>query len=91
MPLESSSALGGLATPCATAPPTQTRWSSSALEGSERLRDAGEITRAAHERWQIPAQETLRTLRQAIALDGKLSEEAREAFFALLTPSAKTG
>ncbi|MFJ3310856.1 hypothetical protein ACIPSA_49575 [Streptomyces sp. NPDC086549] len=50
----------------------------------------GEITRAAHARWQIPAQETLRTLHQAVALDGKLSEEAQEAFFALLTPPAKT-
>jgi predicted DNA-binding transcriptional regulator AlpA len=50
----------------------------------------GDITREAHDRWQIPAQETLYTLRQAVALDGKLSEEAREAFFALLAPPAKT-
>ncbi|MEU6682775.1 hypothetical protein [Streptomyces sp. NPDC046832] len=51
----------------------------------------GDITRAAHDRWQIPAHETLRTLHQAVAPDGKLSEEARKAFFALLTPPAKTG
>ncbi|MFI1769258.1 hypothetical protein ACH41H_45550 [Streptomyces sp. NPDC020800] len=49
----------------------------------------GEITRAAHDRWQIPAQETLRTLRQAVSLEGKLNEEAREAFFALLTPAGE--
>jgi hypothetical protein len=50
----------------------------------------GEITHAAHDRWQIPAQETLRVLAQAVALDGKLSKETREALFALLTPP-KTG
>ncbi|MEE1809069.1 hypothetical protein [Streptomyces sp. BE133] len=50
----------------------------------------GEITHEAHTRWQIPAETTLRTLRQAVALDGKLSEEDRKAFFALLTPPAKT-
>lgn len=50
----------------------------------------GDLMHAAHARWQIPAQETLRILAQAVALDGKLSREAREAFFALLTPPEKT-
>ncbi|MEU9998087.1 hypothetical protein [Streptomyces sp. NPDC050848] len=49
----------------------------------------GEITREAHTRWQIPAEDTLYTLRQAVALDGKLSQEDTESFFALLTPPAK--
>lgn len=49
----------------------------------------GEITREAHTRWQIPADKTLRTLRRAVALDGKLSEEDRKAFFALLAPPAE--
>ncbi|MFF3843457.1 hypothetical protein [Streptomyces sp. NPDC001930] len=50
----------------------------------------GEITREAHTRWEIPAEDTLYTLHQAVALDGKLSEEDGEAFFALLTPPAKS-
>ncbi|UUY52341.1 hypothetical protein NRK68_34260 (plasmid) [Streptomyces yangpuensis] len=49
----------------------------------------GEITREAHKRWEIPAEDTLYTLRQAVSMDGKLSKEDREAFFALLTPPAK--
>ncbi|WP_331739765.1 hypothetical protein OG590_39000 (plasmid) [Streptomyces goshikiensis] len=49
----------------------------------------GEITREAHKRWEIPAQDTLYTLRQHLSMDGKLSKADREAFFALLTPPAK--
>lgn len=49
----------------------------------------GEITREAHARWEIPAEETLRTLEQALSLDGKLTEEDRDTFFALLAPPAK--
>ncbi|MFI0218860.1 hypothetical protein [Streptomyces lydicus] len=50
----------------------------------------GEIMRAAHSRWDIPAQQTIRTLRQALALDGELSDEARETYFALLSPPEHT-
>lgn len=46
----------------------------------------GEIMREARRRWDVPPKETVRTLRQALALDGELSEEARETYFALLTP-----
>ncbi|MFE1876435.1 hypothetical protein ACFW9N_37180 [Streptomyces sp. NPDC059496] len=46
----------------------------------------GDIVREAHERWEIPAKATLRTLRQALSLDGELSQEARETYFALLMP-----
>ncbi|MEU4359929.1 helix-turn-helix transcriptional regulator [Streptomyces virginiae] len=46
----------------------------------------GDIVREAHDRWEIPAKATLRTLRQALSLDGKLSQEARETYFALLMP-----
>ncbi|MFB7825333.1 hypothetical protein [Streptomyces hydrogenans] len=46
----------------------------------------GEITREAHSHWEIPAEDTLRTLRQAVGQDGKLSPEDSEAFFSLLTP-----
>ncbi|MFD8975481.1 MULTISPECIES: hypothetical protein [unclassified Streptomyces] len=50
----------------------------------------GEITRDAYTHWEIPAENTLYTLRQAVALDSKLSKEDAETFFALLTPPAKT-
>ncbi|MFE2325298.1 hypothetical protein ACFXD5_15485 [Streptomyces sp. NPDC059385] len=50
----------------------------------------GEITREAHRRWEIPAEETIRTLRTAISMDGKMSDEDRTTFFALLAPPAKT-
>ncbi|MFB7585362.1 hypothetical protein [Streptomyces hydrogenans] len=49
----------------------------------------GEITREAHTRWGVPAEDTLYTLRQAVAMDGKLNREDAESFFALLTPPAK--
>ncbi|MFC8765853.1 hypothetical protein ACFUAG_34770 [Streptomyces sp. NPDC057193] len=49
----------------------------------------GEITREAHTRWEIPAEDTLYTLRQAVGLDGKLSKEDATSFFALLTPPEK--
>ncbi|MGW2749255.1 hypothetical protein ACWC5O_45155, partial [Streptomyces sp. NPDC001450] len=50
----------------------------------------GDIMREAHRRWDVPPQQTIRTLRQALALDGELSEEARETYFALLTPREHT-
>lgn len=45
----------------------------------------GEIMHEANRKWGVPAKDTLRTLRQALALDGELSEEARAAYFTLLT------
>ncbi|MEU9485683.1 hypothetical protein AB0D83_18775 [Streptomyces decoyicus] len=48
------------------------------------------MMRAAHSRWDVPAQQTIRTLRRALALDGELSEEARETYFVLLSPSEHT-
>lgn len=46
----------------------------------------GHIMREAHTRWSIPPKETVRVLRQALSLDGELSKEARETYFALLMP-----
>ncbi|MEU9706186.1 hypothetical protein [Streptomyces sp. NPDC047981] len=46
----------------------------------------GDIMHAAHQKWEIPAEETVRTLRAAVSMDGKLSDEDRKAFFALLAP-----
>ncbi|PBC87075.1 MULTISPECIES: hypothetical protein [unclassified Streptomyces] len=53
-------------------------------------REIGEIMREAHNRWNVPPQESLRTLRQALSLDGELSDEARETYFALLAPRENT-
>ncbi|MGW9069515.1 MerR family transcriptional regulator [Streptomyces yangpuensis] len=50
----------------------------------------GEIMREAHRQWGIPAEETVRTLRTAISMDGKMSDEDRKTFFALLAPPATT-
>ncbi|MFD7631386.1 hypothetical protein ACFV7Q_36160 [Streptomyces sp. NPDC059851] len=50
----------------------------------------GEIMREAHRRWEFPAEETIRALRTAVSMDGKMSDEDRTAFFALLAPPAKT-
>ncbi|MDK9496146.1 hypothetical protein QEZ40_000488 [Streptomyces katrae] len=50
----------------------------------------GEITREAHTRWEIPAEETIDTLRTAVSMDGKTSDEDRETFFALLSPPTRT-
>ncbi|MEU4066254.1 hypothetical protein AB0F25_28295 [Streptomyces wedmorensis] len=49
----------------------------------------GEITREAHTRWEIPAKDTLATLRRYAVVEGQLSKEDAEAFFALLTPPEK--
>ncbi|MGW8453801.1 hypothetical protein ACWGLO_20155 [Streptomyces niveus] len=46
----------------------------------------GEIMHEARNRWDVPPQATLRALRQALALDGELTEEARATYFALLSP-----
>lgn len=50
----------------------------------------GDIMREAHRKWEIPAEETIRTLRTAVSMDGKMSDEDRKAFFALLAPPAQT-
>ncbi|MFF8415176.1 hypothetical protein [Streptomyces omiyaensis] len=44
----------------------------------------------AHRRWEIPANETIRTLRTAISMDGKMSDEDRKTFFGLLEPHGDT-
>ncbi|MET9725493.1 hypothetical protein [Streptomyces zaomyceticus] len=49
----------------------------------------GEITREAHTRWEIPAKDTLYTLRQYAVVEGRLSAEEADAFFNLLTPPEK--
>ncbi|MEF2530015.1 hypothetical protein [Streptomyces sp. CS62] len=46
--------------------------------------------REAHRKWEIPAEETIRTLRTAVSMDGKMSDEDRKTFFALLAPPATT-
>ncbi|WP_331741310.1 hypothetical protein OG760_37245 (plasmid) [Streptomyces sp. NBC_00963] len=46
----------------------------------------GEIMREARDRWDVPPTATLRTLRQALALDGELTDEQRATYFALLAP-----
>ncbi|MGW6569272.1 hypothetical protein [Streptomyces sp. NPDC054975] len=46
----------------------------------------GDIMHAAHQKWEIPAEETIRTLRAAVSMDGKMSDEDRKTFFALLAP-----
>ncbi|MET8405998.1 hypothetical protein [Streptomyces sp900116325] len=46
----------------------------------------GEIMREARDRWNIPPEETIRTLRTALSPDGELSKEARTTYFTLLAP-----
>ncbi|MFE7046425.1 hypothetical protein ACFU9X_45795 [Streptomyces atratus] len=46
----------------------------------------GEVMREARTRWNVPPKETLRTLWQALALDGELTDEQRATYFALLSP-----
>ncbi|MFJ8563230.1 hypothetical protein [Streptomyces sp. NPDC093514] len=50
----------------------------------------GEIMHNAHRQWGIPAEETIRTLRTAVSMDGKMSDEDRTTFFALLAPPPTT-
>ncbi|MFI1607613.1 hypothetical protein ACH4YN_36795 [Streptomyces griseofuscus] len=49
----------------------------------------GEITREAHTRWEVPAEDTLYTERQYAVVEGRLSPEEADSFFALLTPPEK--
>jgi hypothetical protein len=46
----------------------------------------GEIQREAHKTWDAPASDTLRALRVALSLDGELTKQQRETYFALLEP-----
>jgi hypothetical protein len=46
----------------------------------------GEVMREAHTRWEIPAQATGRTLRQALVMDGTLDEDTLKEYFARVTP-----
>ncbi|WP_217208855.1 hypothetical protein [Streptomyces sp. AC550_RSS872] len=51
----------------------------------------GEIQRQAHTTWKVQAADTLRALRSALSLDGELTEQQRETYFALLEPHENTG
>lgn len=53
---------------------------------SEASACIGDIQRAAHKRWGMSAADSLRALRRALALDGKLTEQQRATYFALLEP-----
>ncbi|MEU5539419.1 hypothetical protein [Streptomyces sp. NPDC020362] len=46
----------------------------------------GEIQRQAHTTWDATPADTLRALRLALSLDGKLTEQQRQTYFALLEP-----
>lgn len=50
----------------------------------------GEIQRQAHNTWKAPAADTLSALRSALDLDGELTEQQRETYFALLEPHEDT-
>ncbi|MFE5666038.1 helix-turn-helix transcriptional regulator [Streptomyces niveus] len=50
----------------------------------------GEIQRQANAEWGVPATDTLRVLRRDLSLDGKLTDEQRETYFALLEPHKAT-
>ncbi|MFH9425426.1 hypothetical protein [Streptomyces sp. NPDC017529] len=51
----------------------------------------GEIQRQAHTAWGVPAADALSSLRSALSLGGKLTEQQRETYFALLEPHEATG
>ncbi|MEW2298089.1 hypothetical protein ABZ719_36290 [Streptomyces sp. NPDC006743] len=50
----------------------------------------GDIQREAHERWGMAKTDALRALRSALSLDGELTEQQRETYFALLEPHEDT-
>ncbi|MFD3484981.1 helix-turn-helix transcriptional regulator [Streptomyces sp. NPDC058665] len=50
----------------------------------------GEIQRQANAKWGVPATDTLYVLRRDLSLGGKLTDEQRETYFALLEPHATT-
>lgn len=50
----------------------------------------GDIQRQAHKTWTVPAADTLSALRSALSLDGELTDQQRETYFALLEPHEDT-
>jgi hypothetical protein len=50
----------------------------------------GEIQSQAHKLWQVEAADTLAALQSALSLDGELTEQQRETYFALLEPHQDT-
>lgn len=50
----------------------------------------GEIQRQAHTTWTVPATDTLSALRSSLDLDGELTAQQRETYFALLEPHENT-
>ncbi|MET4927120.1 hypothetical protein P3L51_32995 [Streptomyces sp. PSRA5] len=50
----------------------------------------GEIQRQANTKWGVPATDTLYVLRRDLSLGGKLTDEQRETYFALLEPHKST-
>ncbi|MFE7119857.1 helix-turn-helix transcriptional regulator, partial [Streptomyces sp. NPDC057654] len=50
----------------------------------------GDIQERAHTLWEASAADTLKALRSALSLDGKLTEHQRETYFALLEPHKDT-
>lgn len=57
---------------------------------SEAYACIGEIQRQAHATWNAPAADTLSALRSALSLDGELTDQQRETYFALLEPHEDT-
>ncbi|MFD4119019.1 hypothetical protein ACFWSJ_36955 [Streptomyces niveus] len=51
---------------------------------------SGEIQRQANAEWGVPVTDTLRVLRRDLSLNGKLTDEQRETYFALLEPHKAT-
>ncbi|MFE6166231.1 hypothetical protein ACFQ7F_45930, partial [Streptomyces sp. NPDC056486] len=56
----------------------------------EAYASIGNIQRQAHTTWGVPKADTLRALRSALSLDGELSDQQRETYFALLEPHEDT-
>ncbi|RNG23556.1 hypothetical protein [Streptomyces botrytidirepellens] len=57
---------------------------------SDAYSTIGEIQRQAHTTWNAPAADTLSALRSALSLDGTLTEQQRQTYFALLEPHEGT-
>ncbi|MFD8439965.1 hypothetical protein ACFV2I_33360 [Streptomyces microflavus] len=57
---------------------------------AEAYATIGEIQRQAHKTWKAPVADTLSALRSALSLDGELTEQQRETYFALLEPHENT-
>ncbi len=57
---------------------------------SDAYSTIGEIQRQTHTTWNAPAADTLSAVRSALSLDGKLTEQQRQTYFALLEPHEGT-